>query len=171
MRIIWNEEHSWFQAELTQGELWQDDKDSLQAAGFRTEGPPSWIWYCTRSKPLNKLRDLKPKSGIVLTELALEKYNFLEKKLAEKTALKKQAQKILKETEQTSVPVDMYFDEELGFMCIVVKPSESKFVWTPPVHLEPAAYCVICGSGLGLMDYNDVCLWCDKQQKGLDKQK
>lgn len=168
MRIIWNENRSWFQAELTQGELWQNDKDSLQAAGFRTEGPPSWTWYATRSKTLTKLRDLKPKSGIVLTELALEKYNFFEKKITEKTALKKQAKQILKEAD-SGQPFEEYFDEGLGFMCALVKSKKSDFVWIPPVHPQPEAFCIICGDGLYLMDYRDVCLWCDKQQKALDK--
>lgn len=171
MRIIWNDQHSWFQAELSQGELWQDDENSVQAAGFRTEGPPTWTWYCTQSKPLNKLRDLRPKSGITLTELALQKYTFLENKAAEKAALKKKIKELKKLNPEPGKESKFYFDQELGFECMVIEPGKSDFKWVPPIHPEPAAQCIICGGGLYIMDYDDVCLWCDKEQKKtLDKQ-
>lgn len=168
MRIIWNEEKSWFQAELTPGNLWRNDKDSIQAAGFRTEGPPSWIWYTTSSKTLNKLRESKPQSGLTITELALQKYQALEKKAAEKTALKKQVKKIKKDLGIGPGALHeskYYFDRDMGFECVVVEPKKSDYKWVAPKHPDPPARCVVCGDGLYWPDFNDICLWCDNLQK------
>lgn len=164
MRIIWNEKENAFQVEFSE-KHWSSDLEYAKTSGFKTQGPPSWSWLSRNILPVNKLRKNPPLSGLTITELALEKYNFLEKKIAEKTALKKQAEQILKETDQ-SQSWEEYFDEELGFMCIVVKSKKSDFTWIPPMHSAPEAHCIICGDGLYLMDYQDVCMWCDTQQRG-----
>jgi hypothetical protein len=164
LRIIWDDQESRFLAELTPGEQWRDDKDSIQAAGFQTDGPPDWRWYTKKASTLNKLRENKPKSGLVLTEVALSHYQALNQKEEQKAALKKQfktAQKQAKKTEKLPEP-DVYFDTEIGVMCLVVQPKVSEFT-QPIIHGKSDTICIACGDPLyPPWDYPDICVWCDK---------
>jgi len=163
MRIVWDEANH-FQAELTSGDLWSDDKNALQVAGFRTSGPPDWIWSTSKSANLNKLKKLSPKSGIILTELALSKYQAQEKHAAEKAALKKQYKKLRTEADRDlkQPKYKTAVDPDLGFTYLVVEPKPSNFVWTPPKRNLPDGFCIVCGVGLYAPDYPDICLWCSK---------
>ena len=171
MRIIWDDQENRFLAELTPGEQWRDDKDVIQNAGFRTDGPPDWQWHTSKAATLNKLRDLKPKSGITLTEVALEHYKQLLQKEEQKAALKKQFKDAQKTAKKESKDPTISGTKELvipekGYIDASDLPLyESK--WVPWYFPKPDVYCFICGDPLYLPfpDYPDVCLFCDKQQK------
>ncbi len=163
MRILWNEKEHWFQAELGLGEFWRNDLDLVKHVGFKTTGSPDWIWHTSKASVLNKLRDSKPKSGLFITELALEKYKFLNEQDQKKSELKKE---FLKQRKQAATNCTAewpeYLDEETGIMCKIVAPAEKKFVldYIPPN--VPDLSCFMCGSPLYMYDLPDLCIWCDK---------
>jgi hypothetical protein len=164
LRIIWDDQENRFLAELTINEQWREDMEAAKAAGFKTNGPPQWHWYATKASALNKLRENKPKSGLVLTEVALSHYQSLNQKEEQKAALKKQfktAQKQAKKTEKLP-EAEMYFDTEIGVICLVVKPKVSEFI-QPVIHGKSDTICIACGDLLyPPWDYPDICVWCDK---------
>jgi hypothetical protein len=167
MRILWNNDR--FEAELTPGDLWRNDKDSIQAVGFRTEGPPSWTWFTNKAANLNKLRENKPQSGLVLTQLALQKYQEINKQEEEKAALKKQFDLCKKEAgkvakkELAKKDDYEYYADDTGITCIVVKAAEPiqmmhKFV--RPSDLANAR-CLICDDPLYFYEAKNICLFCE----------
>jgi hypothetical protein len=160
MRITWNISDSRFEAELTPGDMWRDDLDSVKLAGFKTTGEPGWIWYASNHKPLNKLRSKSPKSGITITALALEKFNFLNLQNQEKSKLKKQFEKVKKLA--TSVFWKEELDPETGVICAVIPPTESKFKLDYVRPVPPKQCCFMCGQPLYCFDEPDICLWCAK---------
>jgi hypothetical protein len=168
VRIIWNTETKAFQAVLTAGEQWQSDLEAVKLAGFKTTGPPAWQWYTTKPSVLNKLRDNKPKSGLTLTEVALEQYKPLNEKEQQVLALKKQFQKEKKAAEKQSL------DSSISGMVEVVIPDKGyidasdlpasgwkhKFDITPMHSIDK---CIICEDPLAFYEQT-ICLWCGKEQ-------
>lgn len=78
MRIIWNENEKQFEAQFAQGDAWDGDKDAAQGAGFRTDGPPAWVWRTSKASHLTKLKEsCRPISGLSITREALDAYNRL----------------------------------------------------------------------------------------------
>jgi len=105
MRIIWDDQENRFLAELTPGEQWRQDMEAVKAAGFRTTGPPAWQWYAGTVETLENIRENPPKSGLLITEQALEKYKPLLEKFQQKQELRKQfkqAQKTAKKQSKDS---------------------------------------------------------------------
>ncbi|VVB52786.1 Uncharacterised protein [uncultured archaeon] len=175
MRLTWDEQNSYFLAELTPGDKWREDMETVKAAGFKTTGPPSWQWYAQKAAPLNKLRENRPSSGLTLTELALQKYQDINSKEEAKAALKaqlvlarKEAEKQVKKELKCKDDNEYYFDEDIQCRCIVVRPAEtpsvSKFVRPEP----PKETCMICDDPLYLYESKNICIWCEHE---LEKQK
>jgi hypothetical protein len=163
MRILWNEQENWFQAELGLNEFWKDDMELVRSVGFKTTGPPQWIWHTSKASILNKLRDRKPKSGLTITETALQKYNRLNEHEQTKLAVKKQfeqAKKIAAQEIDSSNWKD-FIDEETGIVCKQVAPAAGEFKWkyTPPK--PPQIYCFMCGDPLYYYELPDVCIYCE----------
>lgn len=170
MRIYWHEEKKVFAVEFHD---FQSDLDAVKSAGFRTFGPPEWIWYAPPPgvNPLNRLRENKPASGLTLTEVAFNKYKTASEKLEQKTALKKQFQDAQKKAKKESK------DPEISGLTEIVIPEKGyinqsdlppfKSTWKPFVFPKPDSVCVVCGDYLylPLPDYPDICSWCDIQQK------
>jgi hypothetical protein len=163
MRVVWDSNEFRFLAELTPGDLWREDMEAVKAAGFKTTGPPSWEWYCFKASCLNKLRKNKPKSGVVLTELAFEKYKQINQREEQKAALKKEFEKAKKEAKKSekSAACDTYVDPLWG-PCIVVKPADKPFanLFVPPA--PPKELCMICDEPIYFYEHL-VCLWCEKE--------
>jgi hypothetical protein len=149
-----------FQVELSQN--WLEDKELVKQAGFKTTGPPDWAWYTSRSSILNKLRDLKPKSGLVITEAALDKYKFLNEQDQKKRELKKLFDKENKAAAQNRVTRNMYVDDN-GITCYVVEPSKEKFVMKFVLPAPPDQYCFVCGDPVYNFEQSDLCLWCEEK--------
>lgn len=177
MRIYWHEEKKVFAAEFHD---FQSDLEAVKLAGFRTFGPPEWVWYASPPgvKALNRLRDIKPQSGLTLTEVAFNKYKIASEKLEQKDALKKQfkdAQKIAKKQSK---------DPKISGLTELVIPEKGyidssdlplfKSTWDKPVFIKPDSMCIVCGDALYLPfpDYPDICGWCDIQQQiSIDKRR
>jgi hypothetical protein len=158
MKILWNEQRNWFQVEL--GEPWRDNMELVRSVGFKTSGPPEWIWRATKASTLNKLRSKS--QSLVITELAFEKYKILNEQEQSKIELKKRflKAKTLAAREINSNNWKEYFDEETGVMCKIVEPVTDKFVWKYEPPPPPEVRCFICGQPLYCFDAPDICTWC-----------
>jgi hypothetical protein len=160
MRIVWNPDEAWFQAELGLNEFWQDDMALVRSLGFKTTGPPSWIWHTSKIALLDKLRSQQPKSGLSITELALQKYQFLKQQSDQKKQLKKQFNKAAEELCVSNWKE--YIDPETGIVCKEVPPADEPFVWKYIPPAPPEVYCFVCGDPIFNYEYPDTCLWCSK---------
>lgn len=163
MRIIWNEQENWFQAEIAlTSEHWRDDVDAAKAAHFTTTGPPQWLWHTNKISVLESLRKSQPKSGLTITEQALENYVRLKQQSDLKKNLKKDFEKAKKLAAQD---IDSnwkdFIDPDTGIVFKQVSIPETKFVWkyTPPK--PPEIYCFMCGDPLYYYEAPDVCLFCE----------
>jgi len=168
VRIIWDDQENRFLAELTPGEQWREDMEAAKAAGFRTTGPPSWQWYAGTVETLENIRKHPPKSGLLITEQALQKYKPILEKFQQKQELRKQfkqAQKIAKKSEKFLEP-EMFFDAEIGVTCVVVKPSQIIFVSTFIRPEPPKERCLLCEDPLyPPLDGRTFCAWCEIENK------
>jgi len=168
VRIVWDDNENRFLAELTPGEQWRDDMEAVKSAGFRTTGPPDWQWYAGTIETLENIRKHPPKSGLLITEQALQKYKPLLEKFQQKQELRKQfkrAQKIAKKSEKLSEP-EMFFGAELGIMCLVVKPTQTAFVSTFTRPEPPKDRCLLCDEPLYWpLDGPTFCAWCEIENK------
>lgn len=161
MRIIWSSEENWFQAELPPGENWRDDMELVKQSGFKTTGAPTWLWYTSKASTLNKLRDKKPKSGLIITEVALEKYKFLNEQEQKKVELKKLFEKGKQAAQKDSVKRPEY--EKDGFVSFVVDRKDTRFAIKYVRPVPPAAYCFVCGDPVYDYEGTDLCLWCSEK--------
>jgi hypothetical protein len=168
MRIIWDDQDNRFLAELTPGEQWREDMEAAKAAGFRTTGPPAWQWYAGTVETLENIRKNPPKSGLTITEQALEKYKPLLEKFKQKQELRKQfkqAQKTAKKQSKdpgVSGLTELVIPEKGYIDASDLPPYVSK--WVPPVFQIPDIFCIVCEAPLYLPfpDYSDICIWCEK---------
>jgi hypothetical protein len=102
MKIVWSDNEKRFEAQFAPGENWQTDKDAAQSAGFKTDGPPAWIWHVSTASALALLKKALP-SGITITREALDAYNHLqqvEQKNAELKAYIKEQKKLQKKAQE-----------------------------------------------------------------------
>lgn len=168
MRIIWHEEK--FQAEFTQGDLWRDDMEAAKAAGFKTSGPPAWLWTTSKISVLNKLRKNRPKSGLTLTEVALEKFKFRDAQETKKAELKKafQAAKKIDRKASTDPRISGLVTMKVpakGYITAAdlppYTPTYTKYIPPPP----PTDLCLICDEPIYFYEHL-VCLWCEKENDG-----
>jgi hypothetical protein len=160
MRIVWNDQESWFQAELGLNEFWRDDMELVRSLGFKTTGPPTWQWHTSKISLLDKLRSQQPKSGLSITELALQKYQFLKQQSDQKKQLKKQFTKAAEELRPSNWKE--YIDPETGIVCKEVPPADEPFTWKYIPPEPPSAWCFICGDAVYDYEGTDCCLWCSK---------
>jgi hypothetical protein len=161
MRILWNE--NGFQAEFSQGAYWQEDLDLAKSAGFRTAGPPEWVWSTQKASVLNTLRELKPKSGLTLTELALEKYKVINERERQKAELKKQyetARKAVKKAAVACDPTTEYDFTEKGYKDAQdFPPTNFRWDFKPPA--SPKNVCLICDEPVWFYEKDNICLHCE----------
>src|ERR1700676_2235437 len=160
MRIIWNIEENWFQAELTPGDNWRDDMESVKKAGFKTTGEPLWLLHASKASALNKLRDGKPKSGLVITEVALANYKLLNDQETKKQELKKlfEKGKVAARRDFAGSKTKEY--EENGLTSFVVEQKDSGFVSKYVKPTPPKENCLVCEDPLYFYEYNNICIWC-----------
>jgi hypothetical protein len=158
MRIIWNQNESRFEAELVRNETWRDTIELIKKAGFKTDGPPGWAWHTVKASVLNKLRDLKPATGVSITEVALEKYKQIDQQEKKKLELKKLLKTARKAADKSHAD-SLVVEDENG---VVVEPLKLQFIPTYIRPEPPAESCFICGDPIYFYEYPDMCLWCSK---------
>lgn len=156
MKIFWDPENLWFRLELGT-ESFKTDLDLAKAAGFRTTGPPNWIWYTQGLKVLKALKKVHPDPIPISTE-ALQKY----KDFQEAEDRKAETKKIVKELKaKLTVPV-VEIEDEI-WIRVEPKPFVRTNVYRPPA--PPEIRCTFCGDPV--YDYErlepvPICLWCEK---------
>ena len=151
MRVIWNDTEGWFQVEFGREEL-----AIVKQAGFKTFGPPQWIWKTQKASVLNKLRKLNPDS-VTITELALQKYQLLNQQETKTKELKKQFKE---ESYAARTKVDEYLDPYTGIICVKVEPAPEPFTWKFTAPAPPETYCFVCGDPTYFPEQPDLCIWC-----------
>src|SRR5665213_1685444 len=80
MRITWNPELREFQAELSPGSEWQTEQQTAKSSGFKSSGPPEWLWTTSKAAVLTKLKAARQSGGLTVLTIAasaLENYNRL----------------------------------------------------------------------------------------------
>lgn len=138
----------------------RDEVSLLQRAGFRTDRQ-TWTWHTTKASTLNKLRKYDPKSGLAVTELALEKYKPLDQQEKTKRELKKKFQKLQQAAQ--AFHFEEYLDQELQIVCFVVKPVDAPFVWDYHPPAPPTKLCLGCDDPMYFpFDDRAYCIWCEK---------
>lgn len=180
MNFRWNADYRRFEVEFQNFTL---EQPLIKAAGFKTDGPPAWVWYSYKSEPLTKLRetflkapnaDVNRPSNLTISPEARTEYAALkvveDRNAATKAQFaeqKKVLKKKLKEDKQDAAQPGMYMDEELGFMCVLVEPKAvirlSEYVPPPPPNIT----CFICSVPVYSYEYGEgqkpSCMWCQKE--------
>jgi hypothetical protein len=184
MRIIWNIASNCFQAELTPGALWQKDLEAIKSAGFRTTGPPDWIWQAPSVRAVMRLRANKPESGLSISPEALAKYTpqaeqeekneAVKKQFAEgRKAVKKEQKKKEIEVEVQAAAYELMLSEK-GYKDASDYPPYVSIAkpFIPLDNNREYKLCSNCGDEVETFLYAETetepqyCLWC---QKVLDK--
>jgi hypothetical protein len=164
MIICWNNNR--FEAQFTD---FQNDLDSVKTAGFRTSGPPDWMWFAPAPgiKALDRLRKSQPKSGLEITELALQHYKSITEKFKQKEDLRKQFKQAQKQAKKEQLILeDTYLDLETGITCLIVKPIKSEFVSEYVRPIDPEERCLLCDVPLyPVIDNGTFCAGCEIENK------
>lgn len=171
MNLRWNAQERRFEAEFHDFAV---EQPLVKSVGFKTDGPPAWVWYSTKSEPLTKLRENKPAVLTITPEARAEYTRLYEQELkhaemrAKLKAAAKELKKKLKGEKQDALKPEEYFDEEVGFVCMKVA-----FKAMPAAHtLEninrnlTSEKCIICNTSLYAYEFPPegpkVCLWDQK---------
>jgi hypothetical protein len=188
MRILWNENEKRFEAQFSTGEMWQSDKDAAQGAGFRTDGPPAWIWRATKAAVLDKLKTNRPASGLAITKEALDAYNRLraieERDIELEKFAKEQKKLQKKEQERAKIEAEREDGEEVSPEYETTRYRPVPEYWkgkheitradlpadvvarldkhepVPVRKAEPTGKCKVCGEPTYDPEESDFCLWC-----------
>ena len=169
MNLNWNPTLRRFEVQFHD---FNDEQPRAKAAGFKTDGPPAWLWYSHKAAPLTKLRENRPATLTISPEARTEytKLKEVEDRNAATKALmaehKKALKKKLKTDKQDSMKPDEYFDEGLQCVCLKVepKPFESTNPFVKPA--PPETTCFICGTPVYFYEHGKEqkpsCLFCQK---------
>lgn len=167
MNLRWNGSLRCFEAEFSSD--FQGDLAAVKAAGFKTDGPPNWVWYSNKAEPLNKLRESRPASGLTINPDAKEQFAALHavelnnaKVKAELAGHKKALKKKLK-TEEVQVTHAVHIPPKGYIEASDLPPVESlckQFI--PPD--KPTTLCIICADPVYFYEQQNppTCLWCSK---------
>ena len=162
MKIIWNAVFRQFEAVLTQGPNWSNDQQSVKSAGFKTEGPPNWVWLTQRALPLTTLRDSKPLSGLTITSDALENYKRLKAQEDLNAAVKAQFKAARKDLKKDETSLKGFEMSPEGFLSLIVEPVEFK-IWKLIPPPSPLLLCRVCQSPVYFYESQNppICLDCE----------
>jgi hypothetical protein len=179
MKIVLNTALNRFEALLSMD--FQGDLAAVKTAGFKTDGPPTWSWWCVKVAALNKLRENRPNSGLEITNEAYDHYTRLmemERQNAEarklfapiaeeqKKAKKQRRREQQKEQNYTTLVIPEKPGEDFDYIGKEDLPPQSLVVrdaYKRPTH--PGPWCSYCGSPVYPYEKTDpipTCLWCEK---------
>jgi hypothetical protein len=152
MRIVWNNEEGTFELEFDKSNF-QMDLNAAKGAGFKTTGPPDWVWYTSKVKPLKWLKENRPPI-LIITDEARQKFserciweeeNEKNKKFVKKAKAEARKSRPIKREEGPKYEI-----------------SYIKYVPPPP----PITLCIYCYDPvyppLEQIEPLPVCLWCSK---------
>jgi hypothetical protein len=152
------------------------ETEILKGAGFKTDGPPSWVWHTGKVPVIQKLRANKPASGLTIDDDARAVYVSMEENFNKNAAIKAEARKIsqaqkkeAKLAEQTlpDPPDDCPMDGTLP-PCIFAgkelkRSEELSEPYKAPPH--PGPWCVLCKVPVYFYEMLApwaLCLWCER---------
>lgn len=167
MNLRWNGTHRRWEVEFSTD--FQGDLVAVKAAGFKTEGPPEWVWYSYKAEPLQKLRENRPASGLTITPEAREQFTALvtvEAKNAETKAQLAEHNKVLKKNLKTQkLDATALVIPEKGYIDATDLPlHETEYVsYVPPS--PPDTLCIVCKTPIYFYELQDpsICLFCEKE--------
>jgi len=169
MNLAWNSELRRFEVEFHD---FEDEQPRVKAVGFKTDGPPAWVWYSLKSEPLTKLKENKPATLTISPEARAEysRLHVVELRNAEVKAQAKAAAKELKKKlkgdKADAMKPNEYLDEETGLICYQVKLKEKPYVSPMKIAAPPEEKCVVCQHPIYAYEYEagapQICLWCQK---------
>lgn len=156
------------------------DLNVVKEAGFRTTGPPNWIWYADKLSKLNKLRANKPPSGLTIADDAFAQYTRLTEMEAQNEAARAQFAPIKKEQEKKKKQRKREEKIERTYHKVVIpaKPGELyDYIgaedlppmppWRAPEHAPwTGPLCAVCEQPVypyERLEPTPVCLWCEKR--------
>lgn len=170
MNIRWNITEKRFEAEFVD---FQGDLATVKAAGFKTSGPPEWLWFTTNVVVLNKLRKNRPASDLEIYPEALAIYNTLNEQFEQTKKIKKELarQRLLARQQKISQP-EPVLDETGEIDWSKTKwwigkedlPAPPEFKFSVAITPPPDLKCRDCGSPVYDFEYPEIpqCLWCNK---------
>jgi len=166
LRIEWNDKF------VCQFHDWKLEQPIAKAAGFKTDGPPQWVWSTHKIKPVIKLVKNKPASGLAMSKQAFQKYTELKQEHDRNEALRKQ----MKEARKAAA--DQSDDPSISGMCTLVIPAKG-YIDRTDISVVPSlverqiitpmqftGWCLVCGDELAFYEHYDICLWCSKEAYG-----
>jgi hypothetical protein len=165
MHLTWNPSLRRFEAQFTDFAV---DQPLVKKAGFKTDGPPSWVWWTAKASPLVKLKGTPNLTIAKDARVEFDALNAREQQAAEIKKKAKDAQKALKkklendrreETCEVMFNGKAYIDtEDLPPM----PPLANPYISPPP----PTETCFICAVPVYPYEYAEgstpSCLWCQK---------
>lgn len=173
MNIRYNTFERRFEAEFSQD--FNGDLAAIKAAGFRTDGPPAWIWHTQKIAVLNKLRENKPASGLTITPEALEVYKPLALQEEQNQAVKKQLAEVKKKVKKerkkqdaaSDSPLTGLTDEKWWIDAEDLPPSSTTYISSFVVPPPPDLSCSLCQQPVYPYEYPEIpmCLWCAKDSQ------
>lgn len=185
MNIVYNSADGRFEAQFSTD--FNGDLAAVKGAGFKCDGPPTWIWWTVKLASLNKLRENKPISGLTINESAFQQYQTLSEMEAKNEAaravfapVKEEQKKAKKQRKREEVIERTYTKlvippkpgEFYDFIGVEdLPPMESKWKalerppWTGPV-------CAYCNQPVYLYEKQEpipTCLFCEKMLDNVPK--
>lgn len=172
MHLKWNPYDRRFEAALGSGGF-KADLEAVKAAGFKTDGAPSWVWYSLKAMPLKWLRENRPPVLTIDAEARAEYERLLPveennaRLKAELQVHKKALKKTLDKEKRQDALVTLDIPEK-GYISAEdlppIPPSEKQYVPPPP----PDVLCFVCRVPVYPYEYeegtpNPTCLWCQKK--------
>lgn len=169
MRITWNPELREFRAELSQGSEWQKEQQTTKSSGFKSSGPPDWIWWTKKASVLTKLRDSRVSLGLttltVTPDARLEYDKLVQTEAANAEVLRqlKEAKKAQKK-DAADQPGGTGFQYDAEGWAIV--DADDSPVWAATkynVSAFPTERCTVCQTPVYYYEKRDpaVCLECE----------
>ncbi len=157
------------------------DLNAVKAAGFRTTGPPSWLWWTLKLPVLDKLRADKPASGLTISEPAYAEYlrltefervnaaaraQFAPIAEKQKAAKKERKKKEIKEQNSSILIIPPKPGSDFDYIGAEDLPPMPPFEHkhAPQPHAGP--WCHVCTAPVYPYELLNppTCIWCEKRE-------
>jgi hypothetical protein len=171
MNLSWNPSLRRFEVQFQD---FGEEQPLVKASGFKTDGPPNWVWYSIKSEPLTALREKRRPTVLTIDSAAKTEYLALKKiedlNASTKALIKEQKKALKKKLEndrQDKLKPGEYFDPVLQCTFLIVEPKpfvSEKNPYAPPP--PPETTCFICDTPVHSYEYGEgqppACMWCSK---------
>ncbi len=167
-----------FEAEFTSD--FNGDLAAVKNAGFRTTGPPQWIWHTSKLASLNKLRENKPASGLTIAEDAYQAYLRLTETerinaearskfapIAEKQKAEKKERKKKEDHDKIyiAVKVPSKAGQDFDYIGVEDFSPTPPFEFKNPILPHSGPWCRVCAAPVYFYELQNpsTCLFCENK--------